>query len=62
MDVEIPANTTATVYLPAADTGAITESNAPLSLVKDIKVTGTEDGYVVIRVGSGKYQFIIATK
>jgi alpha-L-rhamnosidase len=62
MDVEIPANTTATVYLPAADTGAITESNAPLSLVKDIKVTGTEDGYVVIQVGSGKYQFVIATK
>jgi alpha-L-rhamnosidase len=57
MDIEIPANTTATVFVPADDEADILEGGKMLSLVKDIQVTGKETGYVVLKVGSGKYYF-----
>ena len=57
MDVEIPANTTATLFVPAANADAITESGKPLSTVGGIKVSGIEDGYVMLNVGSGDYHF-----
>ncbi|CAN5479877.1 glycoside hydrolase family 78 protein [soil metagenome] len=57
VDVEIPANTTATVYLPASNANAVTESGN--ALTADIKVTGTENGYVMVEVGSGVYHFAI---
>ena len=57
MEVEIPANTTATVFIPADDEADILEGGKPLSLVKDIQITGKETGYVVMKVGSGKYHF-----
>jgi alpha-L-rhamnosidase len=59
MDVEIPANTSATVYVPAANANAVTENGASLSDSKDIKIEGTENGYVKLIVGSGKYHFSI---
>ncbi|HZM14194.1 MAG TPA: alpha-L-rhamnosidase C-terminal domain-containing protein, partial [Bacteroidales bacterium] len=57
MDIEIPANTTATVFVPADDEADILEGGKTLSLVKDIQVTGKETGHVVLKVGSGKYYF-----
>ena len=57
MDVEIPANTTATVYIPAADKNAVTESDKNLSSINDIKIAEAENGYVVLELGSGKYHF-----
>lgn len=59
MEVEIPANTTAAIYIPAANADAITENGKPLSAVRDIKVTGTEDNYIVLNAGSGIYHFSI---
>ncbi len=56
-DVEIPPNTTATIYLPAKATEAITENGTALSAIKDISITGSEEGYVILKVGSGKYNF-----
>ena len=58
MDIEIPVNTTATVYVPAANAAAVTESDKPLAAAADIKVTGEESGYVVLQLGSGKYHFV----
>lgn len=57
MDVEIPANTTATVFIPADDPEAILESGHPLTQVKEIQVIGSEDGYLVVKLGSGRYSF-----
>lgn len=51
LEVEIPANTTATVYLPATKEQTITEGN------KQIKVSGYKDGKAIIKVGSGIYYF-----
>jgi alpha-L-rhamnosidase len=57
LDVEIPANTRATVYVPAANTEAITENGTALSSLKDITVTGKENDFVILKIGSGKYHF-----
>ena len=57
MDVELPANTTASIYVPAASASDILENGKPLSGVSDIKVLGTEGGYVILSAGSGKYHF-----
>jgi alpha-L-rhamnosidase len=60
MDVEIPANTTATVYVPAANAGAVSENGKAVSTITDVKVAGTEDNYVVLQIGSGKYHFAVS--
>jgi len=54
MDVEIPANTSATVFVPANSKNLITENGAVLTYT-DIK---TEEGYVVFTLGSGVYHFV----
>ena len=57
MDVEIPANTSATVYIPAADASGITEAGKNISSLKELSITGKEEGYVVVKLGSGVYHF-----
>lgn len=57
MDVEIPANTTASIFVPAATADAVTENGVALSSVKDITVAGNNEGYIEIKAGSGKYHF-----
>jgi alpha-L-rhamnosidase len=56
-DVEVPANTTATVYIPATNDSAVTLNGQPLTSVKEIKVVSTGKEYVEVNIGSGKYQF-----
>ena len=58
MDIEIPVNTTATIYIPADNKNNITESGKQIDAVKDITVNRNEDGYVIVNVGSGKYHFV----
>lgn len=57
LDIEIPANTKATVYIPAPTVESIQESGKTLSAVKDLKVKGKEGDYVALEVGSGSYHF-----
>ena len=58
-NIEIPANTKADIFLPAAQAGEISEGGVPLTSSKDIAVGKTEDGYVELKVGSGIYHFAI---
>ncbi|HEX6847433.1 MAG TPA: family 78 glycoside hydrolase catalytic domain [Chitinophagaceae bacterium] len=51
--IEIPANTTATVFLPVSNANLITENGNQLS--KDIQAVKSENGKVVLKLGSGKY-------
>ena len=59
LDVEIPANTTADIFIPSPNINDITESGKPISSVKDFQATGTSK-YVIVKVGSGKYHFVTA--
>lgn len=60
LEVEVPPNTVATVYAPATHANMIKENGAAIALSKDIQVGGTENGYVILKIGSGKYSFEIA--
>jgi len=62
MEVTIPANTTATVYVPAKDEAAITESGSPAAKAEGVKFLRMEKGAAVYEVGSGTYRFSSAFK
>ena len=57
LDVEIPVNTTAKIYVPAGKAADVKESGKQALRVKGIKFTGMEDGYAIFDVGSGIYKF-----
>jgi alpha-L-rhamnosidase len=57
MEVTIPPNTTATVYVPAKEAAAVTESGSTIEKVKDVKFLRLYNGAAVYEVGSGCYRF-----
>lgn len=57
VNAEVPANTTATIYIPAENKDSITENGKALTSSNDIQVMEGTKEYVVLKVGSGKYQF-----
>lgn len=57
LNVVIPANTTASVYVPAADSREVTESGVPADTAQGVKFLRMENGAAVFKVGSGSYQF-----
>ena len=59
-NVEIPANTTATLYIPARSAESVKENNAALAAANGLKVLGSEGEYVKVEAGSGKYGFTIS--
>jgi alpha-L-rhamnosidase len=56
--VTIPANTTATVHVPARDGDAITESKHPLEQAEGVKLLTLENGETIVAVGSGRCEFV----
>lgn len=57
LQTEIPVNSTATIYIPTSDTDMVQENGKPVSKSKNLRVTGTENGYLIVEAGSGKYTF-----
>jgi alpha-L-rhamnosidase len=57
IEVIIPPNTTATVYLPTSDIEQITEGGRPVEQAKGARFLRVEDGATVFEVESGRYQF-----
>ena len=62
MDVTIPANTTATVTIPAANPQQITEGGRPLADVAELTLASAIGDRVVLRVPAGTYQFVAPWK
>ena len=58
--VEIPANSTASVRIPASSAGQVTEGGKPLSENPAVKSVTEADGFVTVEIGSGKYDFFAA--
>jgi alpha-L-rhamnosidase len=53
----VPANSTATLYLPATSEKTITESGKSTDAVKGLKFVKYENGKAVFELQSGKYEF-----
>jgi alpha-L-rhamnosidase len=58
-DVVIPANTTATILIPAAEAAAVKEGGKALATGKGMNVSGSKGGYVAVETGSGSYRFTV---
>jgi alpha-L-rhamnosidase len=59
MDIEIPANTTATIFIPSGDPSRVTESGKPLDNRTDIQLMSKPEGNTQVKLGSGVYHFIV---
>jgi len=57
MKVQVPVNTTSTVYVPTSDPGSVKVDGQSLNGAKGISVVGNEDNAVKLTVGSGTYIF-----
>ena len=55
--VEVPANTSATVCVPASDAAKITESGKPAASAEGVTFLRMENGHAIYQVGSGRYRF-----
>ena len=54
LDVSIPVNTTAEIWIPAKQNAAVTEKGEPVKILRYVK------GYAITEIGSGDYSFITA--
>jgi len=57
MDVTVPANTAATIHVPAANAAAVREGDGPAAQAAGVKALGLQDGAAVFEVGAGTYHF-----
>jgi alpha-L-rhamnosidase len=57
LDIKIPVNTTALIYIPSSDLKSIREGNRKFSELKDIELIKMANGTAVLKIGSGKYSF-----
>jgi hypothetical protein len=53
----IPANTTATLFLPARSPNSVKETNKPAAKVAGLRFLRQESNVVVYEIGSGRWQF-----
>ena len=60
LDVTIPANASATIYVPSKAQDKITESGQAVETAAGVKFLRREEGYAVFEVGAGRYQFGVA--
>ena len=57
MNIAIPTNTTATVYVPAQDASQVTEGGKPAGHAEGVKFLRVEGDAAVFEVGAGQYRF-----
>lgn len=57
LDVTVPPNTSAVVYLKTSTAANITESGKALLGRTDLAPMGQQQGYIPVRIGSGTYRF-----
>jgi alpha-L-rhamnosidase len=57
LDVTVPPNTTATVWLPAKDVSGVTESGRSVKAAQGVRFLRAEGGAAVFEVEPGSYSF-----
>ncbi len=57
LDVQVPANTTADIFLPTGVKENIYESGKQIDSIKEIKFVAIVNGKAILHIGSGQYHF-----
>jgi alpha-L-rhamnosidase len=60
MAVDVPVNSTATVFVPANDPSKVTESGRPAGQSPGVRLAKQADKMAVYEIGSGRYTFSVA--
>jgi alpha-L-rhamnosidase len=60
LEITIPGNASATVYLPTSDPSSVHEGGQPLEQAEGVEVRNTEAGQLVLAIGAGQYRFTAA--
>nr|MBP8942947.1 hypothetical protein [Saprospiraceae bacterium] len=60
LDIKVPSNTTAIVYLPASPGAIITEGGNQVSQTKRIRSLPSGSNESIFEVGSGSYSFFVS--
>ena len=58
LDLTVPANTTATVYVPAKTINSVTESGKAADKAENVRFLRMENNAAVFEIGSGNYHFL----
>ena len=58
LDVEIPPNTQAIIYVPATSADVVQEGGQPAASAKGVTLLRYENSAVTYRIGSGQYHFV----
>ncbi|MCL5019152.1 MAG: glycoside hydrolase family 78 protein, partial [Patescibacteria group bacterium] len=59
LNVTVPANTSATIYVPAKNADSITENGKPAASSDGIKFLRMENDKTIFKITSGNYSFVI---
>jgi alpha-L-rhamnosidase len=57
MEVKVPVNVSASIYVPATSLEQITENGVPAGKSSGLEYRGMEGGYALFKAGSGSYSF-----
>jgi alpha-L-rhamnosidase len=57
-NIEVPANGSATVFVPATEKATVTESGQPIDKAFGVRFVRMDDGRAVFEIGSGNYHFV----
>jgi alpha-L-rhamnosidase len=60
LEVVVPPNSTATVWVPASDASSVTEGGRSAAAAPGVRSAGMKDGAALFEVGSGTYEFTAA--
>lgn len=55
--IELPANTSATIFVPAGDADSVQESGVPARQAAGVRFLRMQNGRAVFEIGSGRYSF-----
>lgn len=61
-NIRVPANTSATVFIPAAANSAVSESGQPVANSTGLKVIGWRENSLMVEATAGVYSFVSALK
>jgi alpha-L-rhamnosidase len=61
LDLAVPVNTLATMYLPGNNPSVVSEGTGPAAKAKGVMFISKNDGLLKFQVSSGNYHFIFAT-
>ncbi|MEM3465137.1 MAG: family 78 glycoside hydrolase catalytic domain [Thermoproteota archaeon] len=59
LQLTVPANTSALVYVPTTDPQKVREGGKPVEEVEGVRFIGMKEGYAMYLVSSGSYSFVV---